>query len=77
MHKNLIVVFMCIEAFIVTISYIFLVSSVFFIGVLGFFFSYLLLVIAGAESALALSIVTAYFFIEQHINVEFVNKLKG
>lgn len=77
MHKNLIVVFMCIELFIVAVSFNFFLSAIFFAGSFGFFFGYLLLILAGAESSLALALLTSYFFVEQHISTEFVVKLKG
>jgi NADH-quinone oxidoreductase subunit K len=77
LHKNLIIVFMCVELILVALAFNFFLSSVVFVGSFGFFFGYLLLIIAGAESSLALAILTSYFFIEQSINVESVSKLKG
>jgi NADH-quinone oxidoreductase subunit K len=77
MHKNLIVIFMCMELVIVAVAFHMVATSLFFAGSFGLVFGYLLLIVAGAESALALAILTAYFFIEQHIHVEFVYRLKG
>jgi len=77
MQKNLVVIFMCIELIIVALAFNFILISFFYAGAFGLIFGYILLITAGAESALALSILTSYFFIEQHINVEFVSRLKG
>lgn len=77
MHKNLIVVFMCIELFIVAVAFNFFLSAMFFAGSFGSFFGYLLLILAGAESSLALALLTSFFFVENNIATEFVVKLKG
>lgn len=77
LYKNLIIVFMCVELFIVALAFNFFLSSTIFVGSFGFFFGYLLLIVAGAESSLALAILTSYFFYENSINIERVSKLKG
>lgn len=77
LHKNLIVVFMCIELVLVALAFNFFVSSVVFVGSFGFFFGYILLIVAGAESSLALALLTSYFFVENSINIETLKKLKG
>lgn len=77
MRTNLIVMFMCFEIILVSIAFNFSLVSIFFAGSSGLIFAYLILIIAGAESALSLSILTSYFFVEQHIQIEFLTKLKG
>jgi NADH:ubiquinone oxidoreductase subunit K len=75
--RNLIVFLMCLEVVLVAIAFAFIAVSLLFAGSSGLVFGYLLLVVAGAESALALALLTSYFFVEQHIQSEFVARLKG
>lgn len=77
LHTNLVVIFMCLEVVLVTLAFNFVISSCFFFGSLGFIFGYLLLIVAGAESAIALSVLTSYFFVEQNIFLDYVIRLKG
>lgn len=75
--NHLIVLLMLLEVVLVTLSLGFALLSVTWFGTVGLFFSYILLILIGGESALALSVVTAYFFVEQQVAVEFIRKLKG
>jgi len=77
MPRNLIVVLMCIELLVVSLAFMFVFVALLYGSASGYLFGYLLLVVAGAESVIALSVLTFYFFVEQHIHIEFVQRLKG
>jgi len=74
---HLITLLMFIELTFVIVALLFTVVAVSFGGLEGFLFTYVLLVVAGVEAALSLSIVVNYFFVEGQISTDFVSKLKG
>jgi len=76
-QNHLITLLMFMELILVAIAFFFTLTAVSFGGPGGFFFTYLLLVVAGVESALALSVITNYFFVENRIYGDQVMKLKG
>ena len=75
--RNLIVFLMCLEVATVAVASSFVVVSLIYGGSSGLVFGYFLLVAAGAESALALAVLTGYFFVEHHIQAELASRLKG
>jgi len=75
--QHLIVLLMLLEVGLVILSLGIAILGVTWFGTVGLLFSYVLLILVGGESALALAVVTSYFFVEQQVAVEFVNKLKG
>ena len=77
LHNNLIVFFMCLELVLVSFSFMFIISSYWFFGSSGLIFGYLILIVAGVESVIGLSILTIYFFVERNIFVEYMSRLKG
>lgn len=59
-HKNIILVLMSIELMLLSINLNFILFSHYLIDIQGFFFSFLILTIAAAESAIGLSFLVSY-----------------
>jgi len=76
-QNHLITLLMFMELVLMTVAFGFTLVSVMFGGQGGFILMFLLLVVAGVESALALSLVTGYFFVENRVYIDQICKLKG
>lgn len=76
-RKNIIVLLMCIELLLLSVNFIFIVTSSIFDNIIGEFFAFYILVIAAAESAIGLSILVSYYRIKGSISVKFINLLRG
>lgn len=76
-RKNLIVLLMCIELALLSINFIFIISSSYLDNIIGELFAFYILVVAAAESAIGLSILVSYYRIKGTISVKFINLLRG
>ena len=77
MHNNILIILMLIEMLIIGIALMLVVSYSYNNFFLGFVFGYCLLIMAGSESAIALSFLLSFCFIEKNINVAFISRIKG
>lgn len=77
MHNNILIILMLVEMLIITIALLLVVSYTYNNFFLGFIFGYCLLIMAGSESAIALSFLLSFCFIEKNINVAFISRIKG
>jgi NADH-quinone oxidoreductase subunit K len=59
-HKNIILILMSIELMLLSINLNFILFSIYLVDLTGFFFSFLVLTIAAAESAIGLSFLVSY-----------------
>jgi len=76
-QNHLVTLLMFMELIMISLAFSFTEVAVMFGGLEGFVLTFLLLVIAGVESALVLSLVTNYFFVENKIYIDQISKLKG
>lgn len=77
MHNNILIILMLVEMLIIAIALLLVVSYTYNNFFLGFIFGYCLLIMAGSESAIALSFLLSFCFIEKNINVAFISRIKG
>ena len=77
MHNNILIILMLIEMLIISIALLLVISYTYNNFFLGFVFGYCLLIMAGSESAIALSFLLSFCFIEKNINVAFISRIKG
>jgi len=69
--KNIILMLISIEVMLLSITFLVLVSSLSFDDVLGQTFSIYIIAIAGAESAIGLGILVAYYRLRGSIAIEY------
>jgi NADH-ubiquinone oxidoreductase chain 4L len=69
--KNIILMLISIEIMLLSITFLILVSSLCFDDVLGQTFSIYIIAIAGAESAIGLGILVAYYRLRGSIAIEY------
>ena len=75
-RKNIIVMLMSIELLLLSINYLFILSSSLLDNLLGQFFALYVLVVAAAESAIGLSLLVALYRTLGTISVQYINLLK-
>jgi NADH-quinone oxidoreductase subunit K len=76
-RKNILLVLIILELFILSINLLFIFTSVIHDDVLGQVIALLVLSVAGAEAAIGLAILIAYFRIKSEISLDTLNALKG
>jgi len=76
-RKNLILLLMCIELMLLSVSMNFVAFSHFLGDMSGQVFVFFILTVAAAESAIGLAILVVLFRLRQSIDVEDINTLKG
>lgn len=76
-RKNLLLMLMSLELMLLSINFLFILSSSFLDDVWGWIFGFYILVVAAAESAIGLSILVAYYRVSGTISVKFINLLHG
>jgi NADH-quinone oxidoreductase subunit K len=76
-RKNILIILMSIELMLLSVNINFIVFSVYLDDILGQLFVLFTLTVAGAESAVGLSILVAYYKIRNSIAVEGVNLMSG
>ncbi len=69
--KNIILMLISIEIMLLSITFLILVSSLCFDDILGQTFSIYIIAIAGAESAIGLGILVAYYRLRGSIAIEY------
>ena len=70
-RKNIILMLISIEIMLLSITFLILVSSISFDDILGQTFSVYIIAIAGAESAIGLGILVAYYRLRGSIAIEY------
>ena len=70
-RKNIILMLISIEIMLLAITFLILVSSLTFDDILGQVYSIYIIAIAGAESAIGLGILVAFYRLEGFIAIEF------
>jgi len=68
-RRNILIVLMCIELLLLSLNLNFIVFSIYFNDLYGQIFSFFILTIAAAESAIGLAIIIIYYRIRGNINV--------
>ena len=70
-RKNIILMLISIEIMLLAITFLILITSLSFDDILGQTFSIYIIAIAGAESAIGLGILTAYYRLRGSIAIEY------
>ena len=70
-RKNIILMLIAIEIMLLAITFLILVSSLSFDDILGQTFAVYILTIAGAESAIGLGILVAYYRLRGSISIQY------
>ena len=70
-RKNIILMLIAIEIMLVAITFLILISSLSFDDILGQTFSVYIIAIAGAESAIGLGILVAFYRLRGSIAIEY------
>ena len=76
-RKNLIVILMCIELFLLAVNINLVSFSIFLNDLNGQIFTLFILTVAAAEAAIGLAIIVVYYRNSGSIRVEDINTLKG
>ena len=76
-RKNLLTLLMSIELLLLAINLLFIFSSLALDSFLGLSFSFFVLLVAAAESAVGLSLLVAYFRVKGSIAIQFISLLRG
>ena len=76
-RTNVIVSLMSIELILFSVSLNFIFFSLVLDDYLGQLFSFLILTVAAAESAIGLAILVVYYRVHGIIAVDYINRLKG
>ncbi len=76
-QKNILIMLMSLEMMFLSISFIFIFSSIYLDDINGQIFSLLILTVAAAESSIGLAILVVYFRIRNSITVELMSLTKG
>jgi NADH-ubiquinone oxidoreductase chain 4L len=69
--KNIIIMLICIEIMLLAITFLILISSLNFDDILGQTFAIYIISVAGAESAIGLSILVAFYRLRGSIIIEY------
>lgn len=70
-RKNIILMLISIEIMLLSITFLILISSLSFDDIVGQTFAIYVIVIAGAESAIGLGILVAYYRLRGNISIEY------
>jgi NADH-ubiquinone oxidoreductase chain 4L len=70
-RKNIILMLISIEIMLLSITFLILISSLSFDDIVGQTFSVYIIAIAGAESAIGLGILVAYYRLRGSISIEY------
>jgi NADH-ubiquinone oxidoreductase chain 4L len=70
-RKNIILMLISIEIMLLSITFLILISSLSFDDIIGQTFSVYIIAIAGAESAIGLGILVAYYRLRGSISIEY------
>jgi len=76
-RKNLIIMLMSIELMLLAVSFLFLKISKEIDNIIGQIFTFMILTVAAAESAIGLSLFVSYYRIRGTLGVSSLNLLRG
>jgi NADH:ubiquinone oxidoreductase subunit K len=76
-RKNILLVIVCVELVLLSINFIFLISSFYLDDILGQIFAIFILTVAAAESSIGLAILITYYRVKGTIAIESLHLLKG
>jgi NADH-quinone oxidoreductase subunit K len=76
-RKNLILILLCVELLLVSINIFFVIFSLYLDDLMGYIFSFLILTIAAAESAIGLAILIILYRLTQDIKVDSLYDIKA
>jgi NADH-ubiquinone oxidoreductase chain 4L len=68
-RKNIIIILLCIEIILLSVTLLILLSSYIFDDIIGQTFGIFIIAVAGAESSLGLGLLVAYYRIRGNINL--------
>jgi|TARA_B110000090_G_scaffold22689_1_gene22317 NADH-quinone oxidoreductase subunit K len=76
-RRNILIILMCVELFLLSLNLNFIIFSVYFDDLYGQLFSLFILTIAAAESAVGLAIIIIYYRIRGSISLDQIAVLKN
>ena len=76
-RKNILLVIVCVELVLLSINFIFLISSFYLDDIFGQIFAIFILTVAAAESSIGLAILITYYRVKRTIAIESLHLLKG
>jgi NADH:ubiquinone oxidoreductase subunit K len=76
-RKNFLIIIICVELALLSINFLFLISSYYLDDVFGQIFTIFILTVAAAESSIGLAILIVFYRIKGTISISFINLLKG
>ena len=76
-RTNILLLVICIEIMLLSLSLNFLIISYFNISVIGQIISIFIITVAAVESAIGLSIMISFYKIKGSISLRFLNMLRG
>ena len=76
-RKNILLVIVCVELVLLSINFIFLISSFYLDDIFGQIFGIFILTVAAAESSIGLAILITYYRVKGTIAIESLHLLKG
>jgi len=76
-RKNVLLIIVCVELVLLSLNFLFLLSSFYLDDILGQIFALFILTVAAAESSIGLAILVIYYRSRGTISIDFINTLKG
>lgn len=76
-RQNILIVLMSIELLLLSVNINFSIFSIYLDDLIGQLFSFFILTVAAAESAVGLAIIIIYYRIRGHISISTVRSLRG
>ena len=76
-RKNILIMLMSVELLLLSINLNFVLFALLIDDILGEIFSFFILTVAAAESAIGLAILVIYYRIRGSVSVEFISLLRG
>jgi NADH-quinone oxidoreductase subunit K len=76
-RKNILLLLLALEIMLLAVNLNFVIFSVYLDDIVGYIFVLFVLTVAAAESALGLAILSAYYKLNNTIQLESIKQLKG
>ena len=76
-RNNILIIIMSIEIMLLAVNLNFVIFSIYLDDIVGYVFVLFILTIAAAESAIGLAILSAYYKLNNTIQLESIKQLKG
>ena len=77
LRKNILLVLLYIEVILLSLNFLFIISSLYLDDRIGYTFSYYLLTLAAIETVIGLAILIAFYRLRRSINIDFITYLKS